>query len=114
MNEADRFKEKKESEARAEARKRDLKSRRPPDYTTYDLTLKMVDEPGLPPPTVHTNLVAAKETPSPVRSADDLIDEEEKDDSVAAPDATMEETERILRDLVSLSGNDGALAGPTR
>ena len=114
LNEADRFKEKKENEARAEARKKDLKGRGEPEYTTYDITLKLADQPGLPAPTVRTNTVAAKEGRPKPHPAEDLVDEEEKDDGVPAPDMTLEETKRILMDLVVLSRNGSALAGPAK
>lgn len=51
MNEEERWKEKKENEARVEARKKDLKARPLPDYKTYEITLKNAELPGLPPPT---------------------------------------------------------------
>ena len=64
MNEEQRWKEKRESEARAEARKRELRSRPQPDYKTYELTLKNVDLPGLPPPT-NTFASARSKGPGP-------------------------------------------------
>jgi len=51
MNEDERWKEKKENEARAEARKKELKSRALPTYKAYEITLKNAEQPGLPPAT---------------------------------------------------------------
>lgn len=60
LNEEKRRKEMKDNEARAEARKKELRTRAEPDYKTYDITLKLADLPGLPPPTIKTNAVAVK------------------------------------------------------
>ena len=49
-----------------------LKARGEPNNKTYDLTLKLVDLPGLPAPTVKTNAVVVKTTPK----MDDDLDEE--------------------------------------
>jgi len=59
LNEEIRLKEKKEADERAKARKKDLASRPEPPGKIYDITLKDADEPGLPPPTVRTNLASA-------------------------------------------------------
>ncbi|MBI5386628.1 MAG: carboxy terminal-processing peptidase [Verrucomicrobia bacterium] len=106
MNEAERWKEKKENEARAEARKKELKARGEPNYKTYDITLKLADEPGLPAPTTKTNAVAAK-----VTSFLDDDPEADQDDSAPSVDPSMEEGKRILRDLIELTQKSGGLAG---
>ena len=106
MNEQERIKEKKENEARAEARKKELKARGEPNYKIYDITLKLVDQPGLPAPTVKTNAVVAIKTPS---SPHDEVDEE-KDDTTPAIDPTLEETKHILQDLIVLTEKSKALA----
>lgn len=118
MNEAERLQEKKEAEARAEARKKELRARPLPTYTTYDLTLKNISEPGLPAPAAKTNTVAeVKGKPTnTVAKADapkpDDEDEEVKDDStVPAVDITMDEGRRVLQDLVALAAKPGGLVG---
>ncbi|MCX6904022.1 MAG: carboxy terminal-processing peptidase [Verrucomicrobia bacterium] len=110
MNEAERIKEKKDNEARAEARKKELKNRSELEFKTYDITLKLVDQPGLPPPTVRTNGVASKEAKPTGHPVDPSLDEEEKDDTTPAPDITLEETKRILLDLIALSEKSKGLA----
>ncbi|HMJ89724.1 MAG TPA: carboxy terminal-processing peptidase, partial [Candidatus Acidoferrum sp.] len=55
MNYEVRLKENKETEARAKIRENELRARPEPNYKTYDITLKNVDLPGLPAPTVKTN-----------------------------------------------------------
>jgi carboxyl-terminal processing protease len=114
LNEAERFREKKENEARAEARKKELKTRGEPTYKTYDITLKLVEQPGLPPPTVRTNSVAVKEIKVKGSMDDELLEEDEKDDGSPAPDVTLEETKRILQDLIELIESTKGLAGPSK
>jgi carboxyl-terminal processing protease len=123
LNEEERWKEKKENETRAEARKKELRSRPQPNYKTYELSLKSVNVPGLPAPVAKTNYAKASETNataggklSPltnvIAKAESGDEDEAKSDSdVATPDITLEEGWRILQDLVQLSKN-GSLAGP--
>lgn len=113
LNEEKRRKEMKDNEARAEARKKELRTRAEPDYKTYDITLKLADLPGLPPPTIKTNAVAVKTPPeTKPKTSDDGgdKDDEAKDESVPAVDINLEETKRILIDLISLSPKDGNVA----
>ena len=51
LNEQQRLAEKKDSEARAEARRKELLARPAPNLTVYQLTLENLDKPGLPAPT---------------------------------------------------------------
>jgi len=118
MNEAERLKEKKDTEARVEARKKELRARPLPTYTTYDLNLKNILQPGLPAPTPKTNTVAeAKEKATntvakAIKPPGNDAEEEVKDDSsVPAVDITMDEGRRILQDLVALSGRNNGMAG---
>ncbi|MEI7729492.1 MAG: carboxy terminal-processing peptidase [Verrucomicrobiota bacterium] len=117
LNEQQRLKEKKESEARSEARKKELRTRPEPSYKIYDFTLKNVDKPGLPPATVKTNAppsVSAKKKDEkkneptkpkdPTHGTGEDLDEDAKDDSpVNGVDVTLEETKRILLDMIDLS-----------
>jgi carboxyl-terminal processing protease len=143
MNEAERLKEKKDNEARAEARKKDLRSRPQPNYKTYELTLKNVDLPGLPPPTntfVTANSKGLRPGLQPLKAGETLkgpptfttdatvltnaagkvtitnavakSDDEAKEDSdVPNIDFTLEESRRILQDLVALTTKNNGLAG---
>ena len=120
MNEAERWKEKKETEARAEARKKELRARPLPTYTTYDLTLKNILQPGLPEPTPKTNTntvaeVKVKPTNTVVKvtapKGEDDDDEVKDDSNVPAVDIAMDEGRRILQDLVALAAKPGGLVG---
>jgi carboxyl-terminal processing protease len=55
LNEAERLKEKDEADARQKARESEMKSRKLPDEKVYEITLKDVDLPGLPPALGTTN-----------------------------------------------------------
>ena len=54
LNEEARLKEKNEAEARAAAHKKELIARKEPKEKIIKLSLKQVDQPGLPAPTVGT------------------------------------------------------------
>jgi len=109
LNEQQRLNEKKEADARAEARKNELKRRGEPPYKTYEITLKLADQPGLPPPLSRTNTVASKDE-KPAKSAEEADEDETKDEQTPAVDITLEETKRILMDLVELTARTKAVA----
>ena len=58
LNEAARMKEKEENKTRAETRKKELQAREEKLPTTYEITLKLADQPGLPPPMTNKTVVA--------------------------------------------------------
>jgi carboxyl-terminal processing protease len=59
LNELQRLKEKDEADLRQKAREAELKARKQPDEKIYEITLKQVDLPGLPPALTRSNLLAA-------------------------------------------------------
>ena len=101
MNEGDRLKEKQDAESRAKARKKDLLARPESKEKVYDLTLKLANLPGLPPPAGKTNEIAAA-TSKPAPDADE-DPEDRVDDKLPPLDIVMDETKRILMDLINLS-----------
>jgi carboxyl-terminal processing protease len=133
MNEEERWQEKKENEARAEMRKKELRARPQPNYKTYEFTLKNVDLPGLPAPAaktntivttkgIGTNIITSKATnvAGKVETLTNVIartsakadDDEAKEDSdIPTIDITLEEGRRILQDLVALITKNSSLAG---
>jgi carboxyl-terminal processing protease len=102
LNEEKRRKEKAESEARTEARKKAAVARvaaRPP---TYEITMKTVDAAG------PGELVKAKPKPAPPAAPPSggpsaATPDDDDDDLTRADDLVLGEGERILADLVSLS-----------
>jgi len=112
MNEEERFREKRENEARAEARKKELRNRPEPSYKIYDITLKIVDEPGLPAPTVATNKIAdlTVRAPSAALDEDEAAELEDKNDTTPALDPVMDEGKRVLTDLIELTAKSRNLA----
>jgi carboxyl-terminal processing protease len=130
LNEAVRLKEKKENDERAKTRKKELASRPEPSEKVYDITLKVAEQPGLPPPTVRTNQtasvpatngasIAIKGSTNKV-SADPSVakagkpkpksDDEEDDLDTPPVDITLNEAERILIDYASLLNNGKGVA----
>ncbi|MGN6554723.1 MAG: carboxy terminal-processing peptidase [Verrucomicrobiota bacterium] len=107
-----RLAEKDEADARRKAREKELLARPEPNEKIYELTLKQVDLPGLPPPVQKTNsvaaaelkssgtnlLVSAKSTSAPTAEPDDA-DSEEKAPTV---DVNLNEAEQILLDYLTL------------
>ena len=69
LNETARLKEKKEADDRAKARKKELAARPEPPGKIFDITLKLADEPGLPPPTVRSNASTGSITLTTTNSA---------------------------------------------
>src|SRR6266571_474878 len=59
LNEGQRLKEKEAADERLKARKKELAARPEPEGKVYELTLKQVDLPGLPPPVARTNHLAS-------------------------------------------------------
>jgi carboxyl-terminal processing protease len=136
LNEAVRLKEKKEADDRVKARKKDLAARPEPPGKVYDITLKLADQPGLPPPTVRTNQTSSAATNSSIiidkarvetAKKEDLNqkvakadkpkvkDADSDDDLDLTPlDVNLDEAKRILIDYALLlnNGNGVALSKP--
>ncbi len=99
LNEIDRRKEKAETQARNEARKRErLAHPGPTPPPTYEITVQNADQPGLPPVTsvaqAATAKLAASAATTPVADAE-----------AAAPadDILLRETQNILADYITAS-----------
>jgi len=105
LNQSERFKEWDEEDARLRARDKERLARKVAEPTVYDLTLKQVDLPGLPPPVGKTNNASA-DLAGAHADAESVIDEE----VAPAVDATLEETQRILVDYVGLLSRKGIAA----
>jgi carboxyl-terminal processing protease len=142
LNEQKRLKEKQEADDRAKARKKELAARPEPPGKVYEIKLKDVDLPGLPPPLTWTNQVAEvqstnvppgsiviKRTPPaeaghPVGAAhpatgapgDAEDDETASNDGPAAPDIALDETRRLMLDYLELLSRNGrgALLGRSK
>jgi carboxyl-terminal processing protease len=111
LNEQARIKEWNEDDARLRARDKERLARKTVEPTVYELTLKQVDLPGLPPPIAKTNSATAKLTGDPHAQVDSETDLAE--DVAPAVDPTMEESERILVDYIGLLARKG-IASTTR
>jgi carboxyl-terminal processing protease len=103
LNEKVRLQEKEADEQREKARNRERLARKPLDAKVYEITLKQLNLPGLPPPVAKTNSVASKST-TPVPP--------EEDDEEKAPleDAQLLEAQQILSDYISLLAKKGVAA----
>jgi carboxyl-terminal processing protease len=117
LNEKQRLKEKDELEARQKARDQERLARKEPDRKIYELALKQLALPGLPPPVEKTNAAAksfagkaasfgtstnsASVAPKPPAPPGEL-DEDEAEETPPAVDAALEEAERILVDYIAL------------
>ncbi len=60
LNEKLRLKERDEAEARIKARDKERLARQEPPEKAYEITLKLAQQPGLPPPMAHTNALTAR------------------------------------------------------
>ncbi|MCI0747437.1 MAG: carboxy terminal-processing peptidase [Verrucomicrobia subdivision 3 bacterium] len=117
LNEAQRLKEKQEDDERAKARKKEVAARPEPPGKMYEISLKQAEEPGLPPPVSKTNHTAKVDPTNSAHiakaAASGADGAEEGEEKTPAMDVTLEETKRILVDLVYLSLQQNSLAGPT-
>ena len=116
LNEKVRLKEKTQEEARAKEREKERKSRAESEEKVYEITLKNASLPGLPPPVQKTNALAKAglsgastnalaEVPGKDRPEDIMDapgDDELAEDSAPAVDITLQETEKILADYITL------------
>ena len=108
LNEGQRLKEKEEAEARSKTRQQELKSRPEIAERVYDITLKLADLPGLPPPASKTNVVAKIDSPD--TSAKEEGESESPETKVSPVDVTLKEAKRILVDLIGLGSADTDVA----
>lgn len=112
LNYDQRIRERNEDRARADARKKELAARGQKEPTTYELSLKQAELPGLPPPLGSTNNVAKVKSGSPAAGDPEAHPKSDPDDDVEpekeptqAVDVHLREAERILLDLIELSGS---------
>ncbi len=102
LNEKQRIKEWDQDDARQRARDKERLARKNVEPVVYDLTLKQVGLPGLPPPVAKTNLASA-----PLDGGPADADASTAEDTVPAVDATLNETENILLDYIDLLSRKG-------
>jgi carboxyl-terminal processing protease len=123
LNEKQRLKEKEEIDARDKARNQERLARKEANEKIYELTLRQVDQSGLPPAVEKTNTVVAKVTPqtggtiagaagtnsasvtkvtgpagTPAPDSQDATEEEK----APVPDVSLVEAEHILVDYLSI------------
>jgi len=125
LNEKQRLKQNEEDEAREQARQKERLARKPPqDVIVHELTLRQVDQPGLPPPVGKTNSLAglsplkrpgapisstnaALATKADVAAAQDHLANDLQENKPPAGDAALAETEHILVDYLSILPKTG-------
>jgi carboxyl-terminal processing protease len=130
LNYQQRLNEKEEAAAKQKARQAELLARAESGEKVYEITLKHVDEPGLPEPVSKSQQLARSGRPfgaavdhpdvaqsEPARSEDgnqeageELLDGEPKAPSV---DVTLSEAKRIMADLISLWPKATSVAATT-
>ncbi len=111
LNEKARVKEWEDDDARQRARDKERLARNAPEPTVYELTLKQVDLPGLPPPVAKTNNATASVEGAPAPTDED--EEVAAHETPPVVDAPLEETQRILIDYINLLSQKG-IAAKTR
>jgi carboxyl-terminal processing protease len=103
LNAEQRIREKFEAEQREQTRKKERLARKETGEKIYDITLKNVDEPGLPAPSPKTNEVSTALSPSLESTLPTSPDAASGDDKPAV-DITLEEAKRILGDYLQVAG----------
>jgi carboxyl-terminal processing protease len=112
LNEMKRMKERDEMDARRKARQAELKLRKDIEEKVYEITLKLADQPGLPPAVSKTNTVAkaaaatdphaSVDKPAAAKNPDGDDEEDEGDVKTPRIDVSLKEAKRILADLIDL------------
>ncbi len=103
LNEDQRRKEKEEMKRSVETRKKERKARKPSAEKVFEVTLKNFDLPGLQPASLKA------------KNAEEDLDKENKaEDEGPAIDTTLEETKRVLTDLITLSSKESHALTQTR
>lgn len=103
LNEKQRLMEKFENDERDRDRKTERKKRKESAEKIYEITLKNVEQPGLPAPAAKTNEVSAALSSSlETGTGDDGTELLHGGEDKPAVDVTMEEAKRILEDYVDL------------
>lgn len=130
LNEQKRLKERQEADERVKSRKKELAARPEPPGKIYEIKLKDVDLPGLPPPIAWTNHVAniqstnaaagsivIQKTPAggetkPAKPAGHPAEDSEDEETAAndgppAPDITLDEARHVMLDYLDLLARQG-------
>lgn len=120
LNEEERRREIAENKARAEARKKELASRKESEPTTWEITLKNSDTPGLPSPmtnqvasvTSHAGGAAAEAAAADAKATEASDDADEEEETLNTPrrDPHLREAQRVLLDLLRLAPRKGMAA----
>ncbi len=108
LNYAQRLREKEDARERLEARKREWAELATDEPKTWEISLKDVDTPGLPAPTV-----ARSGTPAPADPSAAVDPDDEAEPAVAEParDIHLREAQQILLDYIAaLGGRRGVAA----
>lgn len=103
LNEAERLREKQDEDARLATLKKALAARPASKEKIYKFSVKQADMPGLPP--LFDPKAVAKTTGATPDDATDPLAASAKSNGM---DTTLEESERILMDLISLSPHNTA------
>jgi len=125
LNERQRLKEEEERVARQKARDKERLARKEPQEKVYELTLRQVDLPGLPPPVQKTNTSLAKaaglklNTPSEGTNSiaaasnppviEGIPADQTDEDKAPLVDLPLVESERILVDYFALLSKQAVL-----
>jgi carboxyl-terminal processing protease len=108
LNERKAWDEKEKFDRENKARQKEVDSRRIPNETVYEISLEDAAKPGLPAPikwetyAESTNVVSLNVTNNPESAITTSPSEAMPIKKVWAPDPMLDETERILRDYISL------------
>jgi carboxyl-terminal processing protease len=113
LNEKQLLKERQEAEARKKSREKERLARKDPQEKVYEISLKLADKPGLPPPVEKTNTLAKASSRDAVPSTDNLAhaaapsrvdpeNPEEEEEKPVAVDPVMSEAEKVLVDYLGL------------
>ncbi|MGZ4965208.1 MAG: carboxy terminal-processing peptidase, partial [Limisphaerales bacterium] len=112
LNEAERLAEKKQQQAKQDARTKDISSRKKPTEKVYEITQENVNLSTLQPPKSKNGDTAKNDSPGPTTSTAAAADEDAPDvgEEAVANEARLREAKNILIDYISMLNKSDAVA----
>lgn len=113
LNEAERLAEKKQQQAKDEARTKEIASRKKPTEKVYEITQENVNVSTLQPPkSKNGDTAKASDNPSPSTASTVAADEDAPDvgEEAVANEARLREAKNILIDYISMLNKSGSVA----
>jgi len=113
LNEKQLLQEKQEADARKKVRDKERLARKDPQEKVYEISLKLAEKAGLPPPVEKTNTLAKASSKDPIVGSTNLAqavspevvagdDQDEEEEKPVPVDPVLTEAEKVMVDYLAL------------